>query len=771
VRASSLRLAATPRRVLLEWALLAAASFVLVGFCVVNHVTRRADNLIYDGLQRVDGRPADPAIVVVAIDDRSVQGLGRWPWSRAQQAAVLNRLAQYRPKAVAFDVLLTEPAAGDDQLAAALSAAHPVFLPVLVEAPGENGAPYAVIEPSPPERAAAAGLGQANLDFDSDGIVRNVYLTEGDGRRQWPHLMELMRLSALGRPVPAPPQPGPAVGPLRRGAPMLISYAGPPGHFPTVSMIDVFRGETPDVLLRDRLVLVGATASGLGDRFPTPVSSNTEIMSGVELQANILDSLLGGHLIRPVGAVGGVALSLVPLVILFGSFLRLRPLTNLGLGIGLVAGVLAVSLTLFAAFRIWWPPATALGAIVLLLPVWSWRRLAATSAYMVEELGRFEAEADPLPNPGAEPAPPTSDVTDRQSWLMRHAIRRARDLRRFMADTVNGLPDATLVIDPSGRVQIANQEAERLFSSLAGGSPLGRPIEDLLRLFRPAAPAPEHTDPRSRNGRYDGEYETAQAACYHVRDIAFRDSGDTLGGRIIRFTDITEMKVAVRQREQALQLLSHDMRSPQVSIIALLGQEQRTDAEADERARRIGDYARRTLALADNFVQLARAENPNYAFELVNLADVLLDAVDDLWPQAHARSVTVSTSGCEEEFIVRADRSLLTRVFINIIDNAIKYSPDGGQVECTVGPDVGGVRVAIRDHGPGMTPAQRDRLFEPFHRAAQGARPVGGVGLGLTFVRTVIVRHGGAIDCESEPGEGATFRLTLPLAETDRLDA
>lgn len=731
-------------------------------------LTGRADNLIYDALMRLEARAPNPQVVVVAIDNRSLQALGRWPLPREVQAQAMAQLARYRPKAVAYDVLLTEPAAGDAALGAALKAAPLAVLPVLIEVPGENGSPYQVMEPVAPARAAAAGLGQANLEFDADGVVRRVHLTEGDSRGEWRHLMQLMRLAAEGRPIPRPPSAGQAREPLRRGEPRLISFAGPPGHFPTVSLLDVLRGETPEAVLRDKLVLVGASAEGLGDRFPTPVSSNTEIMSGIELQANILDGLLGERLIRPLGAPAGIALSLVPLAVLLAAFLRLRPWTNLLLGLGLMAATLGLSLALFAFGKVWWPPVTALAALALVFPLWSWRRLAAASAYMVEELSLFEAEPDILPRRAAGAPPATSDVIDRQAWLVRDAIRRAQDLRRFMADTIAGLPDATLVVDGAGQVQVANQEAERMFRRLGAAAPVGQPIARLTGLLRPA----DETADRLADAPLDGEYQSPDgAAWFHVRDIAFRDAGDADGGRIVRFTDITAMKLAVRQREQIMQLLSHDMRSPQVSILTLLDEAKAGEAPAGERLRKIGDYARRTLALADDFVQLARAENPNYALEPLNAADALLEAVDELWPQAQARAITVTADGCEDEFLVCADRSLLTRVFVNLLGNAIKYSGPGAAVACAIGldperPDA--VRVVVRDQGRGMSAEQLGRLFQPFQRAPQaGQAAVDGVGLGLAFVRTVVERHGGRVSCESRLGEGSTFTVILPLAEPE----
>ena len=127
-------------------------------------------------------------------------------------------------------------------------------------------------------RGDAAGLGQVNVDFDSDGVIRRTYMVERDGERAWPHLMAFMQAAAEGTPRPASAgaAAGPARAPLLREAPLLVSFAGPPGHFRTVSFVDVVNGATPAEFLRDKLVLVGATADGLGDRYATPLHGRTK---------------------------------------------------------------------------------------------------------------------------------------------------------------------------------------------------------------------------------------------------------------------------------------------------------------------------------------------------------------------------------------------------------------------------------------------------------------------------------------------------------------
>ena len=265
----------------IEWALTAVLAASIVGYMVVNETLDRADTAIYDALMQLGQRPPLDDIVIIAIDNPSLQELGRWPWPRTRHADLLNVLAEAKPKAIAYDVLFVEPDAdpeADLALAAAMKAAGPVFLPLLIEVPGPNGAAAEALEPAGPLKAAAAGIGQVNLHFDRDGVARSIFMGESSGERSWLHLMELMRRQALGLAIPAPTAEGKehsALATLTRGERMLIPFAGPPGHFRTVAFADVVRGDVPPEIFEGRLVLIGATGEGLGDRYPTPLTSET----------------------------------------------------------------------------------------------------------------------------------------------------------------------------------------------------------------------------------------------------------------------------------------------------------------------------------------------------------------------------------------------------------------------------------------------------------------------------------------------------------------
>jgi CHASE2 domain-containing sensor protein/signal transduction histidine kinase len=722
-------------RVLLEWAFVGLLASTLVLWLAMGDALQRPNGALYDQLMRLRGGAPDDAITLVAIDNRSLQAIGRWPWSRQVHAELVDRLAALDARAVGYDVLFTEPTAEDDVLAGAIERAGRVYLPMAVDPLGEDGAPWRLIRPLPELAAAAAGLGHVNLTADDDGVVRRLPYALQAGDVIWPHLAVKL-FTASGRPSPDV-APGRLAGPAAAADAPLLAWRGPPGRFRTVSAIDLLRGETPPDALSGKLVLVGMTADGQGDRYAGPTSAGGRLFSGVEIQAVLLDSLLSEAAVLPLarGAVAG--LSLLAVWCLMIGFLVLRPGAGLALAVGLGAAAFASCAAAFAE-GIWATPLAAAAGLVLAYPLWSWRRLAAASAYMQAEIVAFSKSGEALQVQGG------GDIVWRQVEAMSAALARLRDLGRFIADALTSLPDATLVVDDRDTVLMANTRAAALF----GGAALpGRRLSELLADLTGADGEPSSAD----------EVVTATGAVMKIDSAPLVDAAGRPAARIVRLADLTAIRTALRQREEALQLLSHDLRAPQSAILALLeGSHDRSDPAFE---RRIGDSARMTLKLAESYVQLARAESQPLVNERLDLTAVMIDAADLLWPQTSERGVRVATY-LPQEATGLGERTLLTRLFLNLIDNAIKFAPEGSTIGCSIVRKGAVWRCAVVDQGPGPSDAMLPFLFQPFRRERE---TVAGAGLGLAYVAAVARRHGGRAFYERGP-EGSAFGVELPTA-------
>ncbi|WP_340312948.1 CHASE2 domain-containing protein [Rhizorhabdus argentea] len=353
-------------RVAVEWLVLALLASMLVAALVLGRVTERLDYIVYDHALASAERPPPDDIVIVAIDNRSMEEIGRWPWRRSIHAQLLDRLAEARPRAIGYDVLFVDPSPDDAMLAAAVRRTR-TYLPLVIDTPGSNGAAYDIAAPSGPLAAAAAAMAQVNLHFDGDRVVRKVYLEEGGGGRSW------LQLGAVMAGLRAAGDGGAGLAGLHQERPVLIPYGGTTGHVPSISFVDLLDGRVPPELLAGRYVLIGATADGLGDSYPTPTSGATSQMSGVEIQAHLLDTLLRGDAITPASPAWQLAFALAGISIVLIGLLRLRSRGNALLALGATLAIISLSLGLFRFAHIWLPPVSALIGLLFVVSIAAWR--------------------------------------------------------------------------------------------------------------------------------------------------------------------------------------------------------------------------------------------------------------------------------------------------------------------------------------------------------------------------------------------------------------
>ncbi|MBH9393442.1 CHASE2 domain-containing protein [Pseudomonas aeruginosa] len=715
------------------------------------------NNLLYDRLRNLAPLAVDPRILVVAIDDRSLESLGRWPWPRSVHAELLDRLAAAGARSVLLDVIFSEPSSNPDsdrQLARSLCRAGNVLLPLLRESVPRYGEPPREIPPTAPLAGCAAGIGHINVEADSDGPVRSVYLREGPLGQPRPLLAWQAFADAGGMPMPGLDDMRNLPG-WQRDHAIRIPFIGADAGFPSVPYVSVLRGEVPDSLLRDRLVLVGATAPGLGDRYVTPLSASLGTTPGVEIQANILNGLLQQRTAVDLQPWLAALLSAARVALLLGLMLfRSRHALLLTLACAALALGLSWALLLNGW---WWSPLASLVGLLLAYLIWSWRRLNAVLAYFGWELARLDREPKVLPERASPPRAGNDPLQNRIAAL-EQAVSRTRDSRRFMADGREGLPVATLICDPQGQILLANRKARALFGGELRGAELRQRLAELGHpsLAGGARPtlepleAIEFRDHRERDLRLD------LARLLPVES-------ETAIGWLVSLIDLSAERDAERQRATLLRLLSHDLRAPHSAILALLDVRPAEDEAGQQVYRQIEQQVRRALGLTDAFVQLAKAESDAYRFEACMFTMLAMDAADQLWPLAQQKDIDLRRDwDDEQEPMVWADPGLLTRALFNLLENAVKYSPAGTVVSLSIRLEGDWLSCRIVDQGKGIAAAELPRLFSQYQRFAS-AEGSAGLGLGLAMVKTVIDRHGGRIGCQSQVGQGTTFEIRLPL--------
>ena len=215
--------------------------------------------------------------------------------------------------------------------------------------------------------------------------------------------------------------------------------------------------------------------------------------------------------------------------------------------------------------------------------------------------------------------------------------------------------------------------------------------------------------------------------------------------------------------------VSHELRTPLTAILGMRDILGSCDPRQDEALwRRSRDFiageAQRLARLVEDLLTLSRLDLTPLRRAPVNVRAIVEEAISSLFQAAEARRVRLALQSPPSLSRVMGDRDRLHQAFLNLIDNAVKYSPDDSQVTVSLTPEEQAVQVEVRDSGRGIQPQDLPYIFEPLYRS-EGARDVPGTGLGLTIVRTILEQHGSTIEVQSVPGQGTVFRFRLPYAQ------
>jgi PAS domain S-box-containing protein len=329
------------------------------------------------------------------------------------------------------------------------------------------------------------------------------------------------------------------------------------------------------------------------------------------------------------------------------------------------------------------------------------------------------------------------------------------------SSAMHDTPDGVVVCDAAGLVRQVNPAFARALgrdaSALTGTSLaelVGRPPTEgtLAEALREAA-----------SGPWCGELRaTAGGAVWEAT------LGPTEGrGTVAVLRDVRARHQAEEARVEFLSMVTHDIKGPLTVILGyteLLSDpdDPPSPAMLTDTLGRVRESGEQIHALVSNFVEFSRIEAGRHALDRrpIDLVEVLSRLVQHHAPRARRKGVelTFDESPMPE---IECDRPQIERVLVNLLGNAIKYTPRGGRIRVHARHDAHEVAIAVEDTGPGIAAADLDSIFEKYRRAPAAHR-VDGVGLGLFIARTIARAHGGDVRVASTPGHGATFTLVLP---------
>jgi two-component system phosphate regulon sensor histidine kinase PhoR len=370
---------------------------------------------------------------------------------------------------------------------------------------------------------------------------------------------------------------------------------------------------------------------------------------------------------------------------------------------------------------------------------------------------------------GAEEALRRSE--ERYAALFREAETQRIQLEQIFASTSDGI----LVLGLNGGINALNRRGGELLGVASDGV-VGRPFARLVETLRGAGLAETPAGrafaalggerPSAAAGDLDLRFPTPRTIQWQA--VPMRDASGAAVGLTVTFQDVTREREVSRLKSDFVSFVTHQLRTPLAGIKWMLELASQSAGLPDETRSNVDDAraaAEQLIGLVNDMLDISRLESGklSLALQRISLADVTRGVVEELGPLIQEKAHSCAVEGAEAAPAVVADPQLLRQAILNLVSNAIKYTPAGGRIEIRMERDGDSARWAVQDSGIGIPAVAQARLFEKFYRAENAVTlATEGTGLGLHLVRLIVDRFGGRIWCESEEGKGARFAFTLP---------
>jgi two-component system phosphate regulon sensor histidine kinase PhoR len=390
----------------------------------------------------------------------------------------------------------------------------------------------------------------------------------------------------------------------------------------------------------------------------------------------------------------------------------------------------------------------------------------------MEDAARRMAEGDfaqTVPVAGADEIAALGIALNRTAVALREKIERVADEQAKGRTILDGMIEGVVALDDRGRLLLLNPAARAMFG-VEDSAPEGRSFLELIRQ-KGLLDLVEEVRASGRSARRELELGPPIN-----RVVAARGAPLGLGpgppGVLLVLHDVTELRRLERVRSEFVANVSHELRTPLTCIKGYL--ETLLDGALDDpgHARRFlevaGTHAERLDRLIDDLLELSNIESGRVTLVpmRLDLGDVV-GGVAAMFERQAGQKRQVLERAVPSGLAVRADRDRLVQILVNLVDNAVKFTPEGGQVRIDAGPCPDGrVEVRVRDTGIGIPSTDLPRITERFYRVDRTrSREIGGTGLGLAIVKHLVQAHGGELRIESALGRGTTVSFTLPAGE------
>ncbi|WP_246783119.1 CHASE2 domain-containing protein [Wohlfahrtiimonas chitiniclastica] len=702
-------------------------------------------------------------IVMIVIDDKSIRTLEKiWPWPRAYHAGLIRELTKMGAKVIAYDILFTESSSGDALLSKTIEQHGAVVLPKPLFLSSDGVIPFNDV----------AHFGHVDVNIDGDGIVRSIdpYL---DGMRSFSFaILDVLAQKDDRLPTAQHLYRDELEDPIR----FVYSLDR---NYPIYSFSDVFMGKIAPSEFKDKVVFVGVSASGIGERMRSSSLKNSTFKTGVEIQASIFEALRT-HAVTEYAGTAFNTLAMVSSVVgMTIVAIFATPVMTVALLLLYIGFLTAVTFLLFYFYDYWYSPIALSFAMISVIFV-----------YTIVRIHLSLKEANRTLN---------LNVADRTKKLVISNLRLAQEMNekeKIWADLRNseeqlkalldGLQIGIVSTDQHGELITANVTALDFFDldSVENAKSLDQYFQfdiahgggkiSTRELFKTLMDVNDSTQVEcvlaSSNPRFNGiptSLLLSRLSASSEREVNF--------ACIIR--DISDQKRAEFITQEFVATVSHELRTPITSIKGSLGlMNSGIAGEIPQKAQKLLELATRNsdrlLSLVNDILDIQKIQLGTLDFHLktIDIVSVVRQSIEVNELYAQNLGVTIVGYLPSYPIYVMGDSDRLAQIMSNLLSNAAKFSKPDSRVDVRVMLDGKRVRVDVEDYGVGIPDSFSDKVFMKFAQADDAKHRSKGTGLGLSISKAFIERMRGTIHYESQENVGTLFYFYLPLASMEEVN-
>ena len=403
-------------------------------------------------------------------------------------------------------------------------------------------------------------------------------------------------------------------------------------------------------------------------------------------------------------------------------------------------------------------------------------------------IGRGEFDQE-IPVTGSNEVGILAEEFNSMRWNLKSAVEKLTEEEKKMTAIVNSIAEGLILVDSNNRVLHINPAAERLLNISADS--IDKDItkiiqnDELIHIFEEdQRQILQHKPTNQISSKNEGINLISEVTLARydeklvLRIIAspFLNENGLILGTVYLFDDITREKEIDQMKSDFISLVSHELRTPLTSIIGFVsfildGKAGAINDRQRNSLARVQRQSKRLAALINDLLDISRIESGRIQMEQkpISLLEIVTQRLEEIRPQADEKSIQLALTAPESVPDIFGDEARMGQVFTNLIGNAIKFTPNNGEVSIKVEADGNLLHVEVIDTGPGIPAEERQKIFDKFYQLSDiSTRQQGGSGLGLSITKSIIEAHGGKLWIDDgNQGKGSNFQFVLPLVRED----